>query len=297
MADDGPRAAAVAIGSVRPGEVCTVAGTIRLAGGALLTSPLGQRPCVYWEVNRAVGDEQPERFEARDFWIEDATGRALVRAERIQVDARAERRKQAIEEIDADVHDVSERLRALKKERKSASGREASRLAKEQRRLKKLATLLCAIRAHARGNIHVGGTKKGQEKYIRERSAALGQPGQGEGMRALALMGERFEVVLSEGAHIEVVGLCEQGPVPAGVQVAGGYRDAPTCLHIRAPDGGELMLLGLGADAPVHMEAGGLDASSDDHARDEKRQMAVWHGLALLVVAVGLAVAWLAYRG
>lgn len=295
MADEASGGPA-AVGSIRGGSVCTVAGTIRRAGAALLTSPLGERPCVYWEVNRAVGDDEPERFEGQDFWIEDATGRALVRAERIRVDARADRRQQAIEEIDADVQAVSDRLRELKKARKRAAGPAASKLAKEQRRLKKLATLLCAIRAHARGNVHVGGTKEGQQKYIRERSAGLRQ---GEGGRALALMGERFEVVLSEGASIQVVGLCEQGPVPAGVQHAGGYRDAPTCLQIRAPAGGELLLLGLGADAPVYPDTSWIQEESKGRpgARSDNSSVILWAALVTVLAVVAGVVAWLLRAG
>lgn len=237
------------IASARDGAGATLRGRIRAALATALVSPLGEQECVYWEINDSVGGDEPERFEVVDFWLEDATGRALVRGERLEVRARAEQREQTISVIDASIRDVSDRISWIKRQRRFAAGAEASKLNAEHRRLKKLATLLCAIGAHARGNVHVGGTRARQEVYIRERSARFASEAQGQ--RAISLMGEKFECVLQEGDEIEVSGLCVIEAVPPSLGHGGGYRDAPTCLHVRAPAGRPLHVRGVGASAPV----------------------------------------------
>lgn len=236
------------VAAARDGAGATITGTIRRATESLLRSPISERACVYWEVNRSLDRGEPERCEGIDFWLEDASGRALVRAERIEVAARARRKTDAIAIVDADVRDVSRRLAEIKRQRKQVGGAAAAALHAEREQLKDVATLLCAVAAHARGRVHTGGSLRAQEAFIRSRTPGVGtgEPGQ----RTLSLLNERFEVVLAEGAQVQVSGLCLIERIPPGLGLGGGYRDVPTCLHMRAPAGGHLYIRGLGEAAP-----------------------------------------------
>ncbi len=261
------------IASARDGAGATLRGTVKRATDALLRAPISDKPCVYWEVNRTLGgDGAPQRFDGVDFWIEDASGRALVRASDIDVAARAERRTEAVRIIDAGIQQVSTRIGEIKRERREAFGATARALHDEHKKLKKLATLLCAIGAHARGNVHVGGTLERQETYIRERSAQF--DGGGGDTRALELARESFEVVLEEGAEVEVSGLCVVERIPPGLSVGGGYRDTPTCLHVRAPAGKQLLVRGLGDTAPTYASAD--DGSTAGDKPGLLRRIARW---------------------
>jgi hypothetical protein len=237
----------------------------------MLRSPLTERACVYWEVNDGFGGDAPSEFEGVAFWLEDSTGRVLVRANELDVAARAERRTEAIAIVDANIKQVSRRIQEIKRERRDVGGPRATELHQEHRYLKRLATLLCAIGAHARGNVHVGGNLDGQEAYIRERSPQFNDDRQSTD--ALNLMGERFEVILEEGAEVEVSGLCVLEPIPPGMGHGGGYRDAPTCMHMRAPAGSQLYVRGLGEAAPRPAPAAGnrTSTSGPDANPDAKR--------------------------
>ena len=72
---------------------------------ALERSPLGGRECVYWDVREGLEDE-PRSRGAVDFWLEDAGGRVLVRADGMRVEARAERREEVLGRVDDDIHEV-----------------------------------------------------------------------------------------------------------------------------------------------------------------------------------------------
>ena len=111
--------------------------------------------------------------------------------------------------------------------------------------LAKVATLLCAIRAEARGNVHVGGNASGQRAWI-EKNAALAT---GIGGRSLQRRQERFEVVLREGDAVEVEGALRREPLPSGM--AGGYRDRTDCWAVGPGPDGVVRVVGVGASAPV----------------------------------------------
>lgn len=275
----------VTIADAREGQLVTLEGRICRALPTLLSSALSERPCVYWEVNRAIGEGAPERFDACDFWIEDDSGRALVRAERVRVEARAERKEEMITNIDADLDLVQNRLKELKVLRREAGGNIAAELMSESRELRKLATLLCSIRAHARGSVHrSGGSLAGQERYIREQREHFQSGGKGE--KSLKLVDERFEVVLGEGEQIQVTGLCQREAVPAGLGLGGGYRDLPTCLHIRAPHDGQLMVRGVGSAAPRAL----MKSRGSALASPMRSARLAWIGAA---AAAGAALYWL----
>jgi hypothetical protein len=235
------------IASTRDGTPATIQGRVSLAGDKSLRAPLSERPCIYWEVNLSLGAGDPETFDGLAFWLEDDSGRLLVQPESVDVDARAEGRTKAISVVDANINEVAESIRQIKDKRSKVGGREAARLTAEHRKLKKLATFLCALRAHARGRVHTGGSLKKQEAYIQKKAPDF----EGE---AVNLVGERFEVILSEGDELEIRGLCVVAMLPPGVGASGGYRDSPTCLQMRAPVGGRLQIRGLGGVAPVAKE-------------------------------------------
>lgn len=252
------------IADVRDGAAATLRGTVRRAGERVLQAPLSGRACVYWEVNEGVGSDAPAEVEGVAFWIEDATGRALVRPEQIDVAARGERRSEAIKIVDANIKQVSQRIRQLKRERNNAAGPRAKELYAEYDELRRLATLLCAIGAHARGNVHIGGDRDGQEAYIRRHAPRFDDGS----TRALTLMSERYEVILEDGAEVEISGLCVLEPVPPGLGHGGGYRDAPTCLHVHAPAGGQLIVRGVGETAPIETADG---SKRDGHDGTDER--------------------------
>lgn len=234
------------IGALVDGARARVRGRVRRAG-ELLTSGLGKRACVYWEVRESLRSAPSERG-AQPFWLEDASGRVLVRAEALEVDARAERERAIVSAAESDVKVVSARLKALKDELREQHGAGAKPLIEERRRLAKVATLLCAIRAHARGNVHVGGTGAGQEAWIRKnRHLAEGGPG----ASTVKLAVDRWEVVVAEGDEVELEGGFHVEPLPPDLGMGGGYRDRPTCLVAHGEPDAPLRLHGVGAAAPV----------------------------------------------
>jgi len=140
---------------------------------------------------------------------------------------------------------VEQRIREIKRAVRDDPGDRALRA--ERRALRALATLLCAVRAHARGNVHVGGSLEGQERYIRERTPAVRGA-----ERVRQLMIERYETTLEEGQEITVEGVALRESV-RDPDRARGYRDAP--LRARwtpvAPPDDVVTVTGQGEAAPT----------------------------------------------
>lgn len=220
------------------GTEVTLRGTITRAGAELEVSPSGVE-CVFWEAWDSASTRGGQMF-----WLVDPSGRVLVDPMEAGVAARASFRDTVIGLAEAELHQIEMRIRTLKKKKKTAGGLRVSEIAKELKKLKALATLLCAVRAAANGNVHVGGTLDGQTRYISERSARF------EGDSAVLKLSERRESTLGEGDQVEVTGLLSIESIPPDFFV-GGYRDQPTCARVRAPAGGELVIRGLGDVAPV----------------------------------------------
>ncbi|GAB5545920.1 MAG: hypothetical protein SangKO_056800 [Sandaracinaceae bacterium] len=245
---------ATPIAEIESGARVRVAGRVRQAAPSPLRSKLSDRECVYWDV-RADAADAPLESDAQDFWVEDATGRALVRAGALSVRLRQHRREDYLEQIVSDVDAVGVRIRELKDQLRE-QGPDHARLTAERRRLAKVATLLCAMRAEANGNVHLGGNANGQRAWI-ERNAHLADDGPGAAsvkMRVKRRV-ERLEVALEVGQRVEVEGFAEVTPVPAGYGgTSGGYRTAPTCLTLRA-DERPVLVLGVGEAAPAPREA------------------------------------------
>ncbi|MEM9068435.1 MAG: hypothetical protein AAGE52_08005 [Myxococcota bacterium] len=214
------------IGDLASGEEAIVRGSVQSFQGPQ-RSPIGGHECVYWDTRPRVGAE-PEQRSGTPFWVVDATGKVLVLPREVLVRGPQAREQAVVEAAAGDIAAVSHRIRAIKQElRESPDGD----LRRERRRLAKLATVLCAIRAHARGNVHRGGTLEGQQRFI-DANLHLVQDGDGE--KTIRLMMSRFEVLLCDGEKVRVSGRFAVEPMPAGIEGAQGYRDRATCIVVRS---------------------------------------------------------------
>lgn len=187
--------------------------------------------------------------EAADFWVEDATGRVLVRARALEVGARAERQERVLIQADKDIHAVSNRQRELKQQIQAGRG-DVPAAQREQRRLAQVATLMCAVRAQARGRVHIGDSPDAQTRWIAEH-ADIAKAGPGAETVRLAV--EQWEVVLEEGYEVEVEGVSAREQAPPGSD--GGYRDSAMCSVLRPGSTGAVTVRALG-DASVENTIG-----------------------------------------
>ncbi len=234
------------VAELEDGAAARVEGVVR-AATETLRSPLLGRDCVYWDVRRGLG-HAPERFEATWFWLEDATGRVLVRADALDVDVRAERTKEVLETVAADHQALSQVLQGLKQQLKTAHGEEHKQLKKKRAELAKVATFLLAVRAHARGRLHLGGMTLAQQGRWIEENAPTQRPAEGGATIAMAV--DRYEVVLAPGDTVVAEGVVSTEPVPASMARGGGYRDAPSARVLGPGEGGVVRLVGVGASQP-----------------------------------------------
>lgn len=226
------------------GETARIRGVVR-AAGQTLRSKLNQAPCVYWDVRVGLADE-PEATDVCAFWVEDASGeRFLVRSEGLDVDVRAQRAESLVQVVEQDIIAVSATIRALKETAKHGPVAQQGEANRERRRLAKVATLLCAVRAEARGNVHVGGDLAGQRAWIAKHVHIASN----EAGATLQRREERFEVVLREGDAVEVEGQLRREPLPSGL--GGGYRERTDCWAVGPGPSGQVRVLGVGASAPV----------------------------------------------
>ena len=275
------------IADASEGATVTVHGVVRLDPGASLVSPLGQKPCAYYEVHRHLLDEgtlgSPDQRDARDFLLEDRSGRALVVMQDHRVLLAAERRKQAVDALDADIDELSARLRGLKDQLKGGGGGPGQRAVRtELEQGKALATLLCAIRAHARGKLHAARSLAEQEAFILRESARRSKQ-EDAGKRTVPVLIDRYEAALEEGQAVTVTGHASWEPDSSAT---GGYRERPKRLVLRAPAGGQLLVsTPAGATALVVASS---DAGLQSMAR--RRRSPRVHA-ATLLPALGLAAA------
>lgn len=271
------------------GETARIRGVVR-AAGQTLRSKLHGVACVYWDVRVGLADE-PEATDVCAFWLEDASGeRFLVRGEGLDVDVRAQRAEALVQVVEEDIAVVSATIRELKDASRMGPIARQGEAHRERRRLAKVATLLCAIRAEARGNVHVGGNLEGQRAWI-AKNASLAN---GVGGRSLERRQERFEVVLREGDAVEVEGQLRREPLPSGQ--GGGYRERTDCWAVVPGPSGHVHVLGVGGSAPVsEREVRGEAAASN--TREPGRTAAMLGDLdpvlvvTLLVSGVAIAVA------
>lgn len=251
----------VSIAQAQEGQISQISGVVHLVDTSLCT-PHDNRPCAYYEVRDGLAS-RPARSEARSFVVEDQTGRALVvmEPERHEVSLVGRSVQEAIAVLDADINEVSDRLHDLKQQIRNGSPAEQRKLVPVIRRHRELATVLCAIRAHARGRTHIKGTLDEQEAYIRKTSAKFEES---EAKRAHKLFVERQEATLVEGQRVTVRGYFQWEPDPDPAAMAGGYRSRPLRLTVRAPAGEQLLVVGEGVDR----------AEGEQRAEEHKRPAA-----------------------
>lgn len=204
----------------------------------MVRSPSG-RECVYWDTRGGL-ESAPRASGAVDFWLETASERVLVRADRLEVEAVAQRRQEVLGQVDHDIHEVSRRSRAVKDALREGSG-DAKALGRERKRLAQLATLLCAVRAQARGRVHVGGSLAGQSRWIAEHAKEITA---GPGAKTLRLVVDQWETVIAPGDEVEIEGERALEPAPPGLGHGGGYRERASIGVLRAPEGGALVVRG-----------------------------------------------------
>ncbi len=234
------------VAQLQDGKTGRIRGRVRSACAEPLTSKLGDQTCVYWDTRPGL-DARPDESDSQPFWLEDASGKVLVPAEGVRIEARGEHREALVERATADIHAVTERIRTLKAElRKGDAGKGVSQ---ERRRLAKVATLLCAVRAHAKGNVHASASLKHQEAYIEKNKHLV--MADGLGRDTIEMMVQRVEVVLCDGDEVEAEGLFRVEPLPPHVGGAHGYRERAVCMTLRPDHDGDARIVGVGRSAPV----------------------------------------------
>jgi hypothetical protein len=230
--------------------ITRITGTVSAVEAPLL-SRLGKRPCVYWDIRDGLDDDPRER-ETRSFWLEDETGRVLVIGDHLEVDARAERRRQLRAVAEADIATLSERLREVKAKLRVVQGTGAAELNRERERLALVATFLHATRAHARGKVHLGGSARAQAKWIREHGEIATA---GPGAATATMTVDAWEVVIEEGQRVTVEGPCRTEALSADLGHSDGYRSRLTGRVLRGSPGAPLRVTGVGAIAPQERDA------------------------------------------
>ena len=242
--DAGPQMKRIA--ELQEGEFARIRGRIRRAAPELLLVA-GERRVVYRDVRKDVHAE-PDQREGQPFWVEDAHGdRVLIRPEAIRIVAGGEEQDTLVETATSDLQAVTSRIRVLKDELRETGGADKT-LRSERKRLAKIATLLCAIRAHARGNVHASANLEEQQRFIDEHMGLI--QSDGLGTATMKMMVHRLEVILQPDDPVQVEGVFRIEPMPPDVGGAQGYRERPVCWTLR--DGDEpATLIGMGKVSPA----------------------------------------------
>lgn len=262
------------VSQLEDGEFARIRGRIRQAARELIQTA-DHRPCVYWDTRRDI-HATPDQHEGQPFWVEDASGdKILIRPESVQIVAAAEERKTLVETATSDLHAVTGRIRVLKDELR-ASGGTIKKLRSERKRLAKIATLLCAIRAHARGNVHASANLEEQQKFIDANMALI--QSDGLGTATMKMMVHRLEVVLQPDDPVEVEGVFRVEPMPPDIGGAQGYRERPACWTVRAGEK-PAIVVGVGRVAPERTKSASTraEAPSRSQASRPTPEHPPWH--------------------
>ena len=213
------------IGALVDGDRALVRGTVE-AAGPLVEGPDGEG-CVYWDRRARLTDEAAEHGGER-FWVVDGEHRVLVAADHLEeVRARGDWREEVIAIATSEIAAVSQELAELKEKLKR---HDDPQLRRRRKHLAKVATLLCSLKAHARGKVHGKGTLESQARWI-EKNRHLADDGPGKATMERAV--QRLVMVLRPGDEVTVSARFQVEPLPAGLGAGGGYRDRPTCLVAR----------------------------------------------------------------
>lgn len=233
-----PTADVVPIAELAEGAV-TIEGVVRSSGAEPLVAPISKRACICYEVHSGLVGGGAEE-DAQPFYLEDDSGRVLVEMDSYALELGAIVRQKQMAVLDADINAVAQRLADLKTKARDIADHEDKRSAfAHVRQLKEVATLLCCIRAHARGNVHHGGDLAGQEKYIAAMSQKFSQHGDTTEMPT-QFLGQQ-DTVLLDGHAARVSGRA------IGKSAGAGYRDGARQLVIVAPEDGTIVVSGEGA--------------------------------------------------
>ncbi len=213
------------IAELREGEEAIVRGTIE-AAGPLVEGPDGQR-CVYWEKRQRMGAPASESGGDR-FWVIDGEARVLVPAEELtDLSAAGNWTQEVVTLATSEISAVSRELSDIKQRLRAKDDPE---LRRRKKHLAKVATLLCSVKAHARGKVHGKGNLTSQAEWI-EKNKHLADDGPGKATIEKAV--SRLLVVLEPGDPVTVSGRFRMEPMPPGLGSGGGYRDRPTCWVVR----------------------------------------------------------------
>jgi len=230
------------IASAEDGHVARLHGKVRFFGNAPLTSPLGERRCVYHEVRDPLKPDEQAEGRGQDFFLEDDSGRAVVIMKRHEVDMTPRMSQELVSLLDASVQAVSTHLHVLKDRYRSSAGDEQRRLSRELNRKKKVATLLCALRAQARGRVHMGKSPEDQAERIARLKEQIESDEELQAADPIPI--QRYEVTLEEGEEVTVEGFCQWEPDPDPRAEGASYRERPLRLVVRAPLDGVLRVEG-----------------------------------------------------
>lgn len=269
------------IADLQDGEQAIVLGVVE-AAGPLLDGPDGE-PCVYWEKRKGMGSDATERGGER-FWVVDGEERVLVPVtELTELSAKGDWTEEVVQIATSEIQAVSRELAELKQQLKEQDRPE---LRRRRKKLAKVATLLCSVKAHARGKVHGKGTLESQARWI-EKNKHLADDGPGQATMAKAV--NRLVVVLEPGATVTVSGRFQREPVPPGLGASGGYRDRPTCWIVREAHVVGQKELAANAtppspDAPPRPTSHSADERST--ARSVEESMARFDRRAIAVVSV-----------
>ena len=193
-------------------------------------------------------------------------GPVLIRPEAVRIVAGGEERKTLVETATSDLHAVTARIRVLKDELRASAGAD-KKLRAERKRLAKIATLLCAIRAHARGNVHASANLEEQQKFIDQHMGLI--QSDGLGTATMKMMVHRLEIVLAPDDPVEVEGVFRIEPMPPDVGGAQGYRERPACWTVRAGEKPALVV-GVGRVAPHRKKSASVNPEAPSPERVPK---------------------------
>lgn len=271
------------IAELEDGQQARVSGRVE-AADPLVEGPQGER-CVYWEKRAGLGAEVSERGGER-FWVVSGKERVLVRAEALaELDARGDWAQEIVQIATSEIQAVSRELADLKDRLKRTDRPE---LRRRRRKLAKVATLLCSVKAHARGKVHGKGTLESQARWI-EKNKHLADDGPGKATMDKAV--NRLIVVLEAGDPVTVSGRFHREPVPPSLGASGGYRDRPACWVVR-----EARVVGHDAAAPRATPPSPDERVASMPGRDHPgERTAAFDRNAILVVSVITAIAALVW--
>ncbi len=132
--------------------------------------------------------------------------------------------------------------------------------------------------------VHVGGTARGQERWLREHGrGASGGPGESTAM----LLSEAWEVVIEVGQRVTLEGECSIEAVASELLPSQGYRTRATARVLRGSAASPLVLIGTGDRAPRAAAAKPV-VRVQELSRATRQKLALALALAVAIAAFAL---------